>query len=194
MAETDRARPHGESTRADALKNREHILRVARDAFALDGAVSLNTIAKQAGVGPGTLYRHFPTREALILAVYQQEVFRVADEVPKLLAEHPPLEAFRRWFHTLAAYVRIKHGLGDALHTAAVQDVVNQVYAPIVGAVGQLLRACAEDGSLRPGLDPDDVLMLMSFLWRVGTDAAGTAQADRLMEMAITGLRPTAVP
>ncbi|HZU55917.1 MAG TPA: TetR/AcrR family transcriptional regulator [Actinocrinis sp.] len=190
MAETDRARPHGESTRADALKNREHILRVARDAFAEDGAVSLNTIAKRAGVGPGTLYRHFPTREALILAVYQQEVFRVADEVPKLLAEHPPLQAFRRWFHTLAAYVRIKHGLGDALHTAAAQAVVNQVYAPIVGAVGQLLRACADDGSLRPDLDPDDVLMLMSFLWRVGTDAAGTAQAERLMEMAITGLRP----
>jgi AcrR family transcriptional regulator len=151
---------------------------------------SMRAIASEAGVGIATLYRHFPTREALILAVYQQEVFRVADEVPKLLAEHPPLQAFRRWFHTLAAYVRIKHGLGDALHTAAAQAVVNQVYAPIVGAVGRLLRACADDGSLRPDLDPDDVLMLMSFLWRVGTDAAGTAQAERLMEMAITGLRP----
>ena len=180
----------GEATRADAVKNREHILEVARDAFAVDGAASLNTIAKQAGVGPGTLYRHFPTREALILAVYRHEVIRVADEVPRVLAEHAPLEAFRHWFRDLAAYVRIKHGLGEALHTAAAQDVVNQVYAPVLDAVDRLLRACAEAGSMRPGLDPDDVLLLMGFMWRVGTDADGVAQADRLMEMTINGLRP----
>ena len=187
MAETPEAR--GEATRADAVKNRERVLAVARDAFAVDGAVSLNTIAKQAGVGPGTLYRHFPTREALILAVYQSEVVRVAEEVSKVLAENPPLEAFRIWFRALALYVRIKHGLGEALHTAAVQDVVNQVYAPVIDAVDRLLRACAEEGSLRPGLDPDDVLFLMGFMWRVGTDDHGAAQADRLMEMAISGLR-----
>jgi AcrR family transcriptional regulator len=185
-----RAETHGEATRADAVKNRERILEVARDAFALDGAVSLNTIAKRAGVGPGTLYRHFPTREALLLEVYRNEVIRVADEVSQVLAEHPPLEAFRVWFRALASYVRIKHGLGEALHTAAAQDVVNQVYAPVVGAVGQLLRACAADGGMRPGLDPDDVLFLMGFMWRVGTDADGIAQADRLMELTINGLRP----
>jgi AcrR family transcriptional regulator len=189
MAET-RAGTHGEATRADAVKNRERILAVARDAFALDGAVSLNTIAKRAGVGPGTLYRHFPTREALLLEVYRNEVIRVADEVSQVLAEHPPLEAFRVWFRTLASYVRLKHGLGEALHTAAVQDVVNQVYAPVIGAVEQLLCACAADGSVRPGLDPDDVLFLMGFMWRVGADADGIAQADRLMELTISGLRP----
>lgn len=185
-----RGEARGEATRADAVKNRERILEVARDAFAADGAASLNTIAKQAGVGPGTLYRHFPTREALILAVYQHEVIRVADEVAQVLAEHPPLDAFRIWFRSLASYVRIKHGLGEALHTAAVQDIVSQVYAPVVDAVDRLLRACAQDGSMRPGLDPDDVLYLMGFMWRLGTDADGTARAERLMDLTINGLRP----
>jgi AcrR family transcriptional regulator len=189
MAETARQQPRGEATRADAVKNREHILQVAHDAFAQDGAVSLNTIAKQAGVGPGTLYRHFPTREALLLAVYHHDVARLVDSVEQVLADQPPLEAFRQWFRTLAAYVRLKHGLGEALHTAAVQQVIDQTYAPVVGAVDRLLRACAEDGSLRAGLSADDVLLLMGFMWRVGTDDAGIAQADRLMEMTISGLR-----
>ena len=190
MADTIRPQPRGEATRADAVKNREHILQVAHDEFTRDGAVSLNTIARQAGVGPGTLYRHFPTREELILAVYNRDVARLVDSVPEVLARHPPLEAFRQWFRTLAAYVRVKHGLGEALHTAAVQDVVNQTYAPVVAAVGRLLRACADAGSLRDGLDPADVLLLMGFMWRVGPGPDGIAQADRLMEMAITGLRP----
>ena len=163
---------------------------MAHDEFARDGAVSLNTIAKQAGVGPGTLYRHFPTREELILAVYNRDVARLVDSVPEVLAGHPPLEAFRQWFRTLAAYVRVKHGLGEALHTAAVQDAVNETYAPVVAAVGRLLRACADAGSLRDGLDPADVLLLMGFMWRVGPGAGGIAQADRLLELAITGLRP----
>jgi AcrR family transcriptional regulator len=192
MAETAAPRPRAGATRADAVKNREHILQVAHDAFAEDGAVSLNTIAKLAGVGPGTLYRHFPTREALILAVYQHDVARLVGSVEQVLAENPPLEAFRRWFRTLAAYVRLKHGLGEALHTAAVQDAVNQTYAPVIGAVDRLLRACVADGSLRAGLDAWDVLLLMGFMWRVADDADGIAQADRLMELAISGLRSAA--
>jgi AcrR family transcriptional regulator len=190
MADAEKAQPRGEATRADAVKNRQHILQVAHDAFARDGLVSLNTIAKQAGVGPGTLYRHFPTREALILAVYQHDVARLVGSVPQLLAGHPPLDAFREWFRTLAAYVRLKHGLGEALHTAAVQDAVNQTYAPVVGAVGRLLESCEKAGSLRGDLDAADVLLLMGFMWRVAADANGIAQADRLMEMTIAGLRP----
>lgn len=176
--------------RADALKNREHILQVAHEAFAESGTTSLNVIAKRAGVGPGTLYRHFPTREDLILAVYRHDVQHLVDSVPDVLADHTPLDAFRVWFHTLADYVRLKHGLGEALHTAAVQDAVNQTYAPVTAAVGGLLRACQEDGSIRPGLDPADVLLLMGFLWRVGPDQNGKEQARRVMELAIDGLRP----
>ena len=179
-----------EPVRAHAIRNREHILRVASDAFAESGDTSLNVIAKRAGVGAGTLYRHFPTREDLILAVYRRDVQRVVDSVPDVLAGSRPLDAFRAWFTTLADYVRIKHGLGEALHTAAAQDAVNQTYAPVTAAVGVLLRACAQDGSMRPGLDPADVLLVMGFMWRTGPDDAGRDQARRLMELVIDGLRP----
>lgn len=179
-----------EPQRADALRNRERILQVAHDAFAESGTTSLNVIAKRAGVGAGTLYRHFPTREDLILAVYRHDVRRLVDSVDDVLAAHAPLDAFRVWFRTLADYVRLKHGLGEALHTAAVQDVVNETYAPVTAAVGVLLQACVADGSVRPGLDPADVLLLMGFLWRVGPGEQGRVQADRIMELAIDGFRP----
>src|SRR5580692_3261912 len=88
----------GTQRRSDALRNRERILSVAYGAFRDDPEASLNTIAKLAGVGPGTLYRHFPTREDLILALYQHEVQAVVDSVPEVLAEREPLDALRVWF------------------------------------------------------------------------------------------------
>ncbi len=178
--------------RADAQQNRERILEAAHDAFAESDDASLNSIAKRASVGAGTLYRHFPTREALILAVYRHDVQALVDSVTALLAEHEPLDAFRIWFERLADYVRIKHGLGEALHSAAVQDIVNETYAPVTAAVGELLAACEAAGVMRPGLDPADVLLLMGFLWRVGPGEDGTAQAARLFDLAIGGFRPTA--
>jgi AcrR family transcriptional regulator len=176
--------------RAHALRNREHILQVASEAFAESGTTSLNAIAKRAGVGPGTLYRHFPTREDLILAVYQRDVQRLVDSVPDILAEHPPLDSFRIWFLTLADYIRVKHGLGDALYAAAAENVVNEAYAPVIAAVTVLLRACADHGSLDHGLDPGDVLLLMGFLWRTPPTEKGRDQARRLLDLVIEGLRP----
>jgi AcrR family transcriptional regulator len=182
---------HGNTRlRSDAQRNREHILRIAHDALAESGATSLNEIAKRAGVGPGTLYRHFPTREALILAVYQHDIERLVDSVPRVLAANAPLDAFRRWFRTLADYVRVKHGLGEALYSAAVQDAINKTYGPVVAAVGQLVDACIAEGGMRPGLDPGDVLLLMGFLWRVDAAPEGKQQAARIMEYVIEGLRP----
>jgi AcrR family transcriptional regulator len=175
--------------RADAAKNREHLLSVAHDAFAESGDTSLNAIAKRAGVGAGTLYRHFPTREALILAVYRHDVQRLVDSVPVMLRARAPLAALRAWFETLADYVRVKHGLGEALHTAAVQDAINATYAPVIGAVRTLLDACVADGSIRPGLDPDDVLLLMGFMWRTEQSQDGKRRARRVMDLAIDGLR-----
>src|SRR5579862_7499488 len=104
--------------RADAKQNRERILQIARDALAALPDASLNSIAKAAGVGPGTLYRHFPNREALVLAVYRQEIQQLVDLAPALLASHPPLAALRLWFDRLAHYGRIKHELADVLHGA----------------------------------------------------------------------------
>ncbi|MCX4612783.1 TetR/AcrR family transcriptional regulator [Streptomyces mirabilis] len=182
--------PDATPQRSDALKNREAILQVAHDAFAESPGVSLNSIAKLAGVGPGTLYRHFPTREALILEVYRHDVDRLVGSVPDVLAAHAPLDALRHWFTTLAAYVRLKHGLGDALNTAAAQEVVSATSVSVTAAVGRLLDACERAGEVRPGLDPTDVIMLMSCLWRTPDNPDGATQADRLMELAIDGFRP----
>jgi AcrR family transcriptional regulator len=179
------ARP--EPSRVDALRNREHILEAAHDAFAESGSVSMNAIAKRAGVGPGTLYRHFPTREALVLAVYRHDVQRLVDSVGKEIADHEPLDAFRIWCRRLAAYIRVKHGLGEALHSAAMRDAINETYAPVTAAVGTLLDACVAAGSMRPGLDPEDVLVLLSCLWHVDNGRYAD-QGDRLLELAIQGL------
>jgi AcrR family transcriptional regulator len=175
--------------RADAAKNREHILAVAREALRESGDAPMIGIARLAGVGPGTLYRHFPSREALIAAVYKEDVAQLVRLVPQLLAAHAPLDAFRAWFRTLADFVQLKQGLGEALQSPVVQEEVTSAYAPVVSAVGALIAACAADGSMRSGLDPEDVLVMMSFMTRVRPVPAAAARADRAMELAINGLR-----
>ena len=174
--------------RADAAKNREHILAVAREALRESGDSSMIGIARRAGVGPGTLYRHFPTREALIAAVYKDDVDRLVRLVPQVLAEHTPLDAFRAWFRTLADFVQLKRGLGETLQSPAVQEQASSAYAPVVSAVSELITACTADGSMREGLDPEDVLLMMSFMTRVEPTPAAAARADRMMELAIYGL------
>lgn len=133
------------------MKNREHILQIAHDAFVESGATSLNEIAKRAGVGAGTLYRHFPTREALILAVYHHDIQRLVASVPALLVQDTAVHAFRQWFATLADYIRVKHGLGDALHSPAAQEAIQGTYAPVIAALDELIRACIAEGSMREG-------------------------------------------
>lgn len=177
-----------ESQRADARHNRERILEAADEALQESADASLNSIAQRAGVGAGTLYRHFPNREALILAVYQHDVQRLVDQVPDVLARHAPLDALRVWFERLADYIRIKHGLGEALNTAGAQRVINDTYAPVTAAVGDLLAACQADGIIRSGVDPADVLLVMGFLWRVPDDTDGRAQAARTIDLVLNGL------
>ncbi len=177
--------------RADAQRNRERILEIARLAFTRHGsAAALDDIARRAGVGPGTLYRHFPNREALILAVYQHDVQRLVDSVPQLLREHPPLTAVALWFERLASYIRLKHGLGDALDAATKQSITDDSYGPVVGAIASMLQAGAADGTIRPGLDPGDVLLLMSCLWRTPETADGRAQLTRLLDQICRSLQP----
>lgn len=175
--------------REAAARNRVAILEAAHELLAGSAAVSMNEIAKRAGVGAGTLYRHFPAREDLILAVYRHDVKKLVDSVDQVLAAHPPLEAFTTWFETLAAYIRVKHGLGEALHNAAIQNVIDETYAPVVVAVTKLLDACVADNSLRRGLDPADVLLLMGYLWRVAPDEDGISQGRRLTQTVLDGIR-----
>jgi AcrR family transcriptional regulator len=185
---TDGAAGTYRAQRKAAERNHAAILEVARELLAASPTVSMNEIAKRAGVGAGTLYRHFPAREDLILAVYRNDVRKLTGSVDELLARQPPLDAFVTWFETLAAYIRVKHGLGEALHNAAVQNAIDETYAPVVAAVARLLDACAADGSVRPGLDPADVLLLMGFLWRVGTDDEGQQQARRVVRIVFDGI------
>ena len=152
--------------RSDARENRARILEAARRAFAESDGTSMNQIAQRAGVGPGTLYRNFPTREALVLAIYQHEVDRLIDTVPELLATLPPLEALRRWTTELVSAMRKKHGLGDALSPGAHQAITEQTYGPVIAAIAQLLDAGKRDGTIRADADPGDFLQLTGALWR----------------------------
>ena len=106
-----------------------------------------------------------------------------------MLRNQPPVAAFRTWSLRLAEYVRIKHGLGEALNTAAAREVIDATYAPVLGAVRQLLDAADEAGDFRDGLDEGDVLLLMSCLWRVAPGATGRAQAERLIDAITDALR-----
>jgi AcrR family transcriptional regulator len=176
--------------RADAQRNRARILDVARTELAADPDVSLNVIAKRAAIGPGTLYRHFPSREALLLTVYQDDVATLTASVDQMLAEAEPLDAFRDWSRRLAAQSRIKHGLGEALTTsAAAQELTRANWGPVTAAVSKFLAAAAARGDIRDGVDPVDVIMLLTALWRVPKGEAGLEQADRLLEMIIAALR-----
>ena len=162
---------------------------MAREALRLDPQASLNSIAKAAGVGAGTLYRHFPNRDALVLGVYQHEIQALVDLAPQLLKAHPPLQAMRMWFDRLAHYGRIKHGVTDVLHDVRNRTIVSAAYDPVVAAIGRLLKANELAGNIAPGHSPDDVLILVGFLWRIPPGPDGVPQADRLLDIVIKGLQ-----
>jgi AcrR family transcriptional regulator len=173
--------------RSDARENRARILAAAREAFTEDGDTSMNQIAQRAGVGPGTLYRNYPNREALILDIYQEEIDKLADAVPALLAEHPPLEALRLWTLDLVHAMRKKHGLGGALSAAAQASITERSYGPVITAITQLLDAGRQDGTIRPDADPSDFLQLTGALWRAAPDRTAP-----ILALILDGLsRPT---
>jgi len=174
------------AVRSDARENRSRILEAARAAFAEDGEVSMNRIAQRAGVGPGTLYRNFPNRESLVLAIYQDEVGRLVDSAPRLLATLSPREALRRWTIDLVKAMRKKHGLGSALSASAHQVIAKQSHGPVIAAITQLLDAGKRDGSIRSDADPGDFLQLTGALWR-----AASGPKDRspvMLELILDGL------
>ena len=174
--------------RADAQANRERILDVARDALTADPAASLNAIARAAGVGAGTLYRHFPSREALVLGVYRKEIDALVDLAPTLLAQHPPLQAFRLWCDRLVLLGRVKHGIANVLHAVISDQDFRETYWPMLGAVRGLMEACEASGDIRPGGDPQDVLTLLGLLWRIPPGSDGEARMKRLLALVFRGL------
>jgi len=183
-----RPRP-GDGVRADAARNRAHIVEVAREALAKSADASLNSIAREAGVGAGTLYRHFPTREALLLAVYRDDVRSLAEAAPALLAEHPPLTALRRWTGELARYGGDGHGLTAALRDVTSTGMAGAGYEPVLGALATLLGAGERAGVIRPGVEPGDVLLLLGFLWRIDDADDPAARSDRLVSLVLDALQ-----
>jgi AcrR family transcriptional regulator len=176
--------------RKAAARNRVAIIAAAHELFAANPLASLSDVAKAAGVGIGTLYRHFPTRDDLILGAYQHDIDRLTATADEVLARNDSAKsAFIEWFEALAGYIRIKHGLGDALHSAAAQQVVEESWGPASAAVAKLVDACVAEGTMAAGHDPADIIMLLSCLWRVPDTEAGAVQGRRLIAAAFNGLQ-----
>jgi AcrR family transcriptional regulator len=178
--------------RADAQANYDRILEVALAALTADPDASLNSIAKTAGVGAGTLYRHFPTRDDLVMAVYQHELDELVEAAySPWLAALPPTEALRTWFDRLAQYGMTKSGLGTALAAAveALHRDASVTRQPMVGALEHLLRRAQEAGDIRSDVTADDVLLAVGFLWRMDPAGDWRGQAARLLDLVVAGLR-----
>ncbi|OHV36019.1 MULTISPECIES: TetR/AcrR family transcriptional regulator [Pseudofrankia] len=178
--------------RADARRNRDRLLEVAVRAFSQDGPdIALEAIAKEAGVGIGTLYRHFPTREALVDAAYRNELDRLCDSVDGLLATMPPDQALRAWMEHFIDYMSTKRGMGDALRAliASGGDPFSHSRDRLTGAVTALLRAGSSAGTLRSDVPPDDVLISLSGLSLAAADLRDRDQAGRLLDLLMDALR-----
>jgi AcrR family transcriptional regulator len=171
--------------RADAAANRQRIVEAAREALALSGDASMQSIAKAAGIGQGTMYRHFPTREALILAVHRGDVRDLVEAAPRLVASLPAPEALRDWFAQLADYGRIKHGLGDALYAATREALAEEGYSSIVDAIAILLAAGRAEGSVRLDIEAEDLLLLVGFLWRIEPGRDREERSKRLLGLVL---------
>lgn len=176
--------------RADARRNREKLLVAARASFAAtDEAVSLETIARDAGVGIGTLYRHFPTREALVEAVYAAELDDVTSSASSLLDEFTPEDALLAWMERYAEFVTTKRTMIASLRTGWTpnQLTTTNTRARINECIGTILAAGARSGTLRGDVDPDDVTAMV--LGACLASASSPEQTSRLFSLVIDGLR-----
>jgi len=180
--------------RMDALRNRERILEVAKEAFGRLGAeASLDDVAKQAGVGAGTLYRHFPTRESLIEEVYRAEVGKLAAAQRKLSAKLPPVEALRAWMLLSVDYIAAKQIIAPALNTlvGGPSKLYESSRAQITEAIDTLVKRAIESGDIRKDLEPFDLLRALIGVSHVATGPEWRQSARRLVDILISGSRPS---
>jgi AcrR family transcriptional regulator len=175
------------SLRADAASNRARIIAAARAAIADEGDVRLNAIARQAGVGQGTLYRHFPTREDLLAEVYREDVDALVAAAPALLAEHEPLTALARWLDRVADYARVKRGVFAAVEASVSRELAAHSQGPIGEALTALLDTGKADGTIRPDIDARDVILLIGYLTRLD-QAEWDARSRHLLQVILDGL------
>jgi AcrR family transcriptional regulator len=179
--------------RTDALRNRERILEVAKQAFTRLGAdASLDDIATQSGVGPGTLYRHFPTRDALIEAVYRAEVEKLAAAAHDFAKTMPPLEALRAWMLLFVDYMAAKQIIAPALNSVVggASKLYESSRSQIRGAVEALAKRAIHSGDLRSDLDPNDLLRPLIGVALIPASPDWQQSAKRLVDILIAGSRP----
>ncbi|HEX4379183.1 MAG TPA: TetR/AcrR family transcriptional regulator [Candidatus Acidoferrum sp.] len=180
-------------TRTDAQRNRERILEVAKAAFARSGAnTSLDDVARQAGVGPGTLYRHFPTRDALLEAVYHTEVGKLAAAQRELSENLPPVEALRAWMLLFVDYIAAKHIIAPALNTivGGPSKVYEASRTQVSGAIETLVKRAIKSGDIRKDLDAFDLLRALIGVSNVASAPDWQQSAKRLVDILILGSRP----
>jgi AcrR family transcriptional regulator len=179
--------------RTDAQRNRERILDVAKEAFARSGAsTSLDDVAKQAGVGAGTLYRHFPTRDALLEAVYRTEVEKLAGAERKFARTMGPIEALRAWMLLFVDYIAAKHIIAPALNTVVggPSKLYKASRGQLSGAIEALVKRSIKSGDIRRDLDPFDLLRALIGVSNVASGPDWQRSARRLVDILISGSRP----
>ena len=180
-------------TRSDAQRNRERILEVAKQAFTKWGVnASLDDIAKEAGVGAGTLYRHFPTRENLLEAVYRSEVEKLAAAEKQFAATKPPVEALRAWMLLFVDYVAAKHIIAPALNSmvGGASKLHEGSRAQIQGAIDALVHRAIASGEIRKDVVPFDFLRALIGVSYVASAPDWQQSARRLVDILISGSRP----
>jgi AcrR family transcriptional regulator len=178
--------------RVDAAKNRERLIGEARTLFSTgDGTVTLDAIARAAGVGIGTLYRHFATREMLVEAVYRLELDGLEAEADNLLENHRGFEAMRRWMDRYARFVATKHAMHEALRISFVPrtSVVSEIRVRITTTVAKFIKAGSLDGSLRNDLQSNDVTLGLAGIVLVAAASTDPDQVGRLLDLLMAGLR-----
>ena len=178
--------------RADAVRNRERVLEAAKAVFSAGGAeASLEAVARQAGVGIGTLYRHFPTREALYEAVYRREVEQLGELADTLKDEAEPVEALRRWISSNIEFVATKKGMATALAVAAhgLPDLQSFSFERLTRAIGVLLARAVKAGEIRADVSPEDLLRTLVGMCYLHDQPGWQSTVVRLMDVFVDGLR-----
>jgi AcrR family transcriptional regulator len=177
--------------RADAARNRELVLEAAKTVFSAGGAdASLEAVARRAGVGIGTLYRHFPTREALYEAVYRREVEQLADLAEELKNEPKPVDALRRWLRSTVAFVATKKGMMAALALAAHGSPELNSYSRdrLTRAVGTLLDRAVGAGKIRSDVSPEDLVRALIGMCLLHDQPGWQSTVSRLLDVFVDGL------
>ncbi|MFJ8165484.1 TetR/AcrR family transcriptional regulator [Streptomyces sp. NPDC096136] len=186
-----------EPRRTDARLNRDRLVEAAHEEFAASGpGASLNRIAQRAGVGPGTLYRHFPNRQALIAAVLTDRIERLTAQADLLIGSEGPDEALARWLGALLAHARLHHGMGSALMIEGAHGAGTDCRQVVLDAAERVLARARTHGSARPDLDAGDLVQLVVGIALATAHGSGADQPDRLLALVLdaAAARPDTSP